>query len=77
MSHEVFQRQIYVSLLEILKDENLYHRSIVDSKYNKFSDEGKEALLEYMLIMAPAILQKEKQELDKRAKALVVEELKK
>ena len=60
MSHEVFQRQIYVSLLEILKDENLYHRSIVDSKYNKFSDEGKEALLEYMLIMAPAILQKEK-----------------
>lgn len=76
MSHEVFQKQIYVSLLEILKDEHLYRQSVVDSKYNKFSEEGKEALLEYMVTMAPLILAKEKQELDKRAKKLVIEELK-
>lgn len=76
MSHEVFQKQIYVSLLEILKDEALYHQSRIDTKYNKFSEEGKEAILEYLVMMAPMILQKEKQELDKRAKQLVVEELK-
>ena len=76
MSHEVFQKQIYVSLLEILRDEDLYRQSLIDTKYNKFSEAGKEALLEYMVMMAPAILQKEKQELDKRAKQLVVEELK-
>jgi hypothetical protein len=76
MSHEVFQKQIYVSLLEILRDEDLYRQSMIDTKYNKFSEAGKEALLEYMVMMAPVILQKEKQELDKRAKQLVVEELK-
>lgn len=76
MSHEVFKKQIYSGLLEILKDENLYYESVMGHKYSKFKDQGEKALLEYFKMMAPIILEKERQELDKRAKAIVIEELK-
>ena len=77
MSHDVFKRQICSGLLEILKDDNLYYESVMGHKYSKFRDKGERALIDYFTMMAPIILDKERQELDKRAKALVVEELKK
>ena len=77
MSHELFKRQVYAGLLEIVSDPQYYHYSGFGEKYCKFTDEGKEAVLEYLRRMSPWMLDKEKQELDKRAKALVVEELKK
>ena len=76
MSHDLFKRQIYAGLVEILHDKKYFYHSNFGDRHCKFTEEGEKALLEYFTMMGPWIYDKEKQELDKRAKALVVEELK-
>ena len=73
----VFKNQIYAALLEILKDDTMYYHSTIGNEYCNLSEKGKEELLSYVTMMAPLIMKREKQELDKLAKKLVVEELKK
>lgn len=68
--------QVYAGLFEILKDKNLYYQSGIDSKYDKFTDKGEQAVLEWIKFVAPKMISVEKAELDVRAKQLVVEELK-
>lgn len=62
--------------MEILRDDKLYYKSGVSSSFNKFTDEGKEALLEYMLMMAPHMIELEQQELTDRSKKLMMDKLK-
>ena len=68
MSQKLLKNQIYSGLLEILKDDKLYYKSIVGNNYCKFTEDGKDALIEYMTMMAPYILEKEKQEMEKFVK---------
>lgn len=77
MSHDLFKRQVYAGLLEIIKDPKFYYVSPVGEKYCKFTEEGAQVLMEYLAVMGPWILDREKRELDKKAKEFVVEELKK
>ena len=76
-SHSVFQKQVYYGLLEILKDDRLYYKSMIGTNYHKLTDDGKEALLEYITMMAPHIIEREKQNLEKLAKEMTWDELKK
>lgn len=73
---KLLPNQVYAGLFEILKDKNLYYQSGIDSKYDKFTEKGELAVLEWIKFMAPKMVEVEKQELDARAKQLVVEELK-
>ena len=74
---KLLPNQIYAGLFEIVKDKNLYYQSNIDSRYDKFTEKGEQAVLDWIKFLAPKMLEVEKAELDARAKQLVVEELKK
>lgn len=77
MSHDLFKKQVYSGLLEILKDSKFYYYSHIGERYCKFTEEGEKALMEYLAVMGPWIIDRERKELDRKAKQLVIEELKK
>lgn len=65
--------------MAVLNDNRSYHRSTIgnNGQYDKFHDEGKEALVAFIGQMAPMMLRQQDLELDELAKKLVLEELKK
>jgi hypothetical protein len=76
MTH-ILHRQIYAGLMEIIKDEKLYYHSPIGNEYCQLRDGGKEAVIKWLELMAPQMLELEKQQLDARAKKMMWEELKK
>lgn len=76
--NDLIEKQLYMGIVAVLKDDKLYYESRIGKKgeYNHFKDGGHEALLRYIDQMAPLILANEREKLDKRAKELVLEELK-
>ncbi len=73
----LLKKQFSAGVMEILQDKDLYYVSTIDSKYNKLTEKGQQAVLEYVTMMAPHILEKEEEMLVHKAKQLVFEELKK
>lgn len=73
----LFKKQVYVGLLEILKDRDYYYHSNVGPEYCHFTEKGVEAVIEYLNIMAPQMLKKDSKELEDLAKKLTWDELKK
>ena len=49
----LIKRQVYSGILEIIKDKQFYYHSNVSPEYCHFTDEGINALVEYMQIFAP------------------------
>lgn len=76
MNH-ILHKQIYAGLFEIIKDRHCYYHSSVGQDYSHLTEQGKEALVNWINAMAWQMLELEKQELDARAKKLMWEELKK
>jgi len=76
MDSEFLQKQLYNSLLAIINDRKLYRVSLVDYKYNEFTDAGKEVLFECIEMFAPKLLESEKQRLDETVKRQVWNTLK-
>jgi hypothetical protein len=76
MNH-ILHKQIYAGLLEIVKDSNHYYNSSVGSSYSYLREDGEKAVLEWIKLMAPKMLDLEQQQLDARAKKMMWEELKK
>ena len=76
--NDLLEKQLYMGIVAVLKDDKLYYESRIGKKgeYNHFKEGGHEALLRYIDQMAPLILANEREKLDKRAKELVMEELK-
>lgn len=76
--NDLIEKQLYLGIVAVLKDDNLYYESKIGTKgeYNHWKSGGQEALLLYIETMAPLILKNEREKLDKRAKELVLEELK-
>ena len=71
------KRQVYVGLLEILKDAKYYYTSRVGMDYCHLTEDGKAAVLEYITEVAPHMLKKDKEAIEALAKQMVWEELKK
>ena len=76
MNH-ILHKQVYAGLNEIIKDKNCYYYSSVGKGYSHLTDEGKEAVVKWLEIMAWEMLKLEEAELDKRAKKMMWDELKK
>ena len=78
MKH-VLHKQIYAGILAVLNDNDSYYQSSIGHKgeYNHFYDNGREAIIKFIEQMAPLMLSQEKEELDLRAKKMVIDELKK
>jgi hypothetical protein len=73
----LLKKQFTAGMMEILKDKDLYYASSIDIKYNKLTEKGKEAVLAYVIMMAPHMLEREEQMLKQKAKDITWEELKK
>jgi hypothetical protein len=66
----------YGGLMEMINNRDLYYKSSVGRDYSHFTDAGKQAVSEYMELMAWKMIQAEEAELDRRAKEMVMKELK-
>lgn len=77
--NDLIEKQLYLGIVAVLQDQKNYYQSGVGKKgeYNHFKEGGTEALLTYIDYMAPLILKNERDKLDKRAKEIMWEELKK
>lgn len=70
------EKHLYSGLMDILRDREFYYQSGINRDYSKLTDVGKEAVLEYISILAPYMLEREQTELDNRAKKLIIDGLK-
>jgi len=75
--NKLLPNQVYAGLFEIIKDSHYYHHSTVSKDYSHLTEEGKDAVIKWLNIMACEMLEFERVELDARAKKVMWEELKK
>jgi hypothetical protein len=67
---------MYGGLMEIMRNRQYFYNSGVGSAYSHFTEEGHKAIQEYMTLVAGKMLEAEQNELDARAKQLVMKSLK-
>jgi hypothetical protein len=76
MKKDAVKDLLYGGLLELINNRNNYYNSGIGSSYSHFTDQGNQAIQEYLKEMATMMLVAEEESLDKRAKALVMKGLK-
>jgi hypothetical protein len=66
----------YGGMLELLNNRNYYYHSSVGSSYSHLTEDGKEAMIEFMNMIAFKMKEAEDADLNNRAKQQVIEQLK-
>jgi len=77
MQKSAIKDLIYGGLEEILNNRNYYYHSSVGAAYSHLTDEGREAVVEFMDLMSWKIKEANEVDLDNRAKKQVLDQLKK
>ena len=77
MQKSALKDLIYGGLEEIMNNKAYYYHSSIGMGYSHLTDEGKAAVAEFMEIMSWKIKEANDADLDKRAKDMVLNELKK
>lgn len=77
MEKSAIKDLVYGGLEEIINNRRYYYASSVGMGYNHFTDEGREALAEFIDLMAYKIREAENDDLNARAKQQVIDGLKK
>lgn len=67
---------MYGGIEEILRNKYYYYHSTVGEGYSHFTKEGEQAIIAYTAMLAWRIRAAEEADLDRRAKELVLKELK-
>ena len=76
MDKQAIKDMTFGGLVELMRDRKYFYYSSVGSNYSHFTEEGREALQDYMNIMCVKLYEAEQAELTKRAKDLVISGLK-
>jgi hypothetical protein len=76
MEKNAIKQLMYGGIKELMADRRYYYNSGVGKNYSYFTDEGKVAVYEFVTEIASYITDAENNELDKRAKDMVLKELK-
>jgi hypothetical protein len=76
MKKDAIKDLVYGGLEEILNNHRYYYNSSVGSTYSHLTDSGKEAVIEFIDLMSYKIIEANEVDLDRRAKDLVLKELK-
>jgi predicted solute-binding protein len=66
----------YGGISELIRNKNYYYFSSIGPNYSHWTEAGKQALQEYMDLMAFKFHEAEEESLNKRAKELVIKGLK-
>ena len=67
---------MFGGLYELMRNRDYYYYSQVGQAYSYWTDDGKEAIHQYLSVMAWKLREAEEAELNQRAKDLVMKELK-
>ena len=67
----------YGGMMELLSNSRYYYRSGVGAGYSHLTEDGKDAVIEFVDMIAWKMLEAEDRELDTRAKQQVLDQLKK
>ena len=67
---------IFGGIDELMQDKRYYYYSSSGHHYSHWTEAGKQALLEYMQVMGWKLRQAQEEDLDRRAKDMVLRELK-
>lgn len=76
MQKTAIKELMYGGINELMQNKRFYYRSSVGRSYSNWTDEGQQALSEFVSEIAHMITEAEEQDLDQRAKQLVIKELK-
>ena len=76
MKKEAVKDLLYGGIMELVNNRSYYYNSGISDNYNHFTPEGQEAVTSYLRQMAIIMLHVEEESLDKRAKDMVLKELK-
>ena len=76
MDDQALKDFIYGGTRELMKNRKYYHHSSVSVEYSRWTDEGANAITDFMNLVGHQMLQIEQADLDKRAKDLVLKGLK-
>ena len=76
MEKQAIKELMYGGINELMQNRRYYYHSTIGKNYSHWTDEGKEAMGKFMVEMTQHIRDAEEAELDKRAKDLVLKELK-
>ncbi len=68
---------VYGGLEELIGNPEYFYRSSAGLGYSHFTDQGREALCEFMNLVAHKIYDAENADLDRRAREQVIDQLKK
>ena len=74
---KILPNQVYAGLYEIVKNKQLYYHSSVGDNYCHLTEEGEKEVVKWIQLMAPQMVRLEQEIIDKRAKEMVWDELKK
>ncbi len=77
MKRSAIKDLCYGGMLELLNNRNYYYHSSVGSAYSHLTEEGKEAVAEFMNMIAWKMKEAEDHDLNERAKQQVLDQLKK
>ena len=76
MDKQAVKDLMFGGLNELMNNRRYYYHSTVGGSYSHWTDEGKEALMEYMNVMGWKLKEAEEADLNKRSKDMVVNALK-
>ena len=76
MQKNAIKELLYGGISELMHNKTYYYKSSVGRGYSKWTDEGEKALNEFVSEIANFIIEADKEELDRRAKEMVMDTLK-
>jgi two-component SAPR family response regulator len=76
MDKQAVKDLMFGGINELMRNRQYYHHSSVGQAYSYWTDEGKEALQEYMQVMGWKLKEAEEADLKKRAKEMTMTALK-
>lgn len=76
MDKQAVKDLMFGGLNELMNNRRYYYHSSVGGTYSHWTEEGKEALMEYMNVMGWKLKEAEEADLNRRSKEMVVNALK-
>lgn len=76
MDKAVCKDLLYAGLVELMSNRRFYYTSSVGTSYSHWTDEGREAVQEFIVLMTHKLQEAEYVEIDRRAKEMVMNGLK-
>lgn len=76
MDNALLKDLVYAGLTELVQNKKYYYHTTIGMNYCHLTDEGKEAIIDLVNMLAPHIIEAKHRELDEHAKNMVMDGLK-